>query len=71
MTSSIDRFRKRQKLKGTHSAYEVNDEIIALSEEFLASETDTEAVEELLQKTAAFYDVSVSPQEVDEFLEKF
>lgn len=71
MTSSIDRFRKRQRLKGTHTVYEVNDEIIALSEEFLASETDTEAVEELFQKTATFYDVSVSPQEIDEFLDKF
>jgi hypothetical protein len=69
-SNSLDRFKKRQKLKNSISVYanEIgNDEV----NEFLNSNCNTDKVNSVYKATKEFYDISVSEEEAKEFLEKF
>jgi hypothetical protein len=69
-SNSLDRFRKRKKLKNsiTISDNEIKDDAV---NEFLNSSCDKEKVNSVYNKTLEFYDVSVSQNEAEEFLIKF
>ena len=69
-SNSVDRFKKRKKLKNSVTAlnHDIKDDEV---NEFLDSNCDHEKVNNVYQKTAEFYDVSVSHAEAEEFLIKF
>ena len=68
-TNSLERFRKRQKIKNSYTVYSDVDE--NLVNEFLNSSLDIQKVDDTFNKVATFYDTSVSDDEAKEFLERF
>lgn len=69
-SNSLDRFKKRKKLKNSVTTYSYDIEDSEVNE-FLDSDCDNEKVSNIYQKTENFYDVSVSPAEAEEFLIRF
>ena len=69
-SDSLDRLKKRKRLKNTITTYsnEVEDNEV---NEFLNSNCDSEKVNTIYKKTEEFYDISVSQNEAEEFLIKF
>jgi len=69
-TSSIDRFKKRKKLKNSITTFnhDVSDSEV---KEFLESHCDQDKVNHVYQKTSEFYDMSVSQVEAEIFLVRF
>jgi hypothetical protein len=69
-SNSLDRFKKRKKLKNSVTAlnHDIKDNEV---NEFLDSNCDHEKVNNIYQKTEEFYDVNVSHAEAEEFLIRF
>lgn len=67
--NSLERARKRRKLKNSTTIYKNADE--ALVQKFLNSDVDDEKVNSVYERSAKFYDISVTDEEATEFIEKF
>jgi len=68
-TNSLDRFKKRRKLKNTITTYGDVDK--KLVNELLDSEVNQEKIDNIYESLSEHYDISVSEEEVTDFLEKF
>ena len=68
-SNSLDRFKKRKKLKNSVTAlnHDIKDSEV---NEFLDSNCDHDKVNSVYKKTEEFYDVSVTHAEAEEFLNK-
>ena len=71
MSTSLERFRKRQKRKQTITVVESSKEIEAFANEFLNSDLNEEKVNAVYKSTQEYYSMDISSKEVEEFLEKF
>ena len=69
-SSSLDRFKKRKKLKNSTTVYSSDIEESSVNE-FLHSDCDDEKVKSVYKKTEEFYDASVSKSEAEQFLIRF
>ena len=68
-SKSVERFRKRQALKGTYTVYDKADD--ALVKEMLNSSLNTAKVDNTFTSIQAHYDTTVTDSEVQEFLDRF
>ena len=69
MRTNLDRFKKRRKLKNTITTYSDVDK--KLVNELLDSEVNQEEIDNIHEILSEYYNISVSEEEVTDFLEKF
>jgi len=71
MSTRLERFQKRKKLKGTITVLETNASITDISNKFLNSDLDENKVNATFDATKEFYDMRISQSEIDKFLLDF